>query len=250
MYSDFLDEAAVITKRKALAEMAARYRELAKLWTGLAESMLPNSVKPFRRTKELIRKRTGLFFEKGASAAAPIEKVNDELSEIELEMREGIRLGEIALKELLEAAREKIVTLHAAESAAADDLAKAAARQLLRNFLDQAPQPFPGVDAGRMAVAPRDLHGVAADGVNAERMHRLGDALGLQGAPAGQFVEAGGAGALKAKEAGRIDGFDAVAPADFDVVLVGAADFEGARSVVSHGWVHGAARNLGSRHRD
>jgi hypothetical protein len=127
MYAEFLDEAAAVAKRKAFAELAARYRELAKQWTALAESMLPNSVKPFRRTKELLRKRGDLFLSKGAGALPRIEKVKDELTRIELEMREGFPLAEAELKDFLEAARERIVALHAAESAAANELAKAAA---------------------------------------------------------------------------------------------------------------------------
>jgi hypothetical protein len=42
-------------------------------------------------------------------------------------MRESFPLGEAELKDLLEAARERILALHAAESAVAADLAKAAA---------------------------------------------------------------------------------------------------------------------------
>lgn len=126
MYADFLGEAAAITKRKALAELAARYREIAKQWTSLAEAMLPDAVKPLRRTKELLRKRSELFLSKGAAALAQIEEIKEQLNRIEVEMREGFPLGETELKDLLESARDRIVALHAAESAAAADLAKTA----------------------------------------------------------------------------------------------------------------------------
>jgi hypothetical protein len=127
MYADFLAEAAVIAKRKALAELAGRYRDLASQWTALAELMLPDSVQPFRRTKQLLRKRGDMYLLKGAAALQQIEKIKDELTRLEVKMREGFPLGEAELKYLLEIARERIVALHAAESAAAGELAKAAA---------------------------------------------------------------------------------------------------------------------------
>ena len=127
MYADFLAEAAIIAKQRAFVELAERYRELAKQWTALAESMLPDSVKPFKRTKELLRKRGDLFLAKGAAALAQIEKIKDDLNRIEIEMREGFPPGDAELKDLLEAARERILALHAAESSAAGELAKAAA---------------------------------------------------------------------------------------------------------------------------
>ena len=127
MYAEFLDEAAAITKRKALAELAGRYREIAKMWTALAESMLPDAMKPLRRTKELLRMRSELFLSKGAVALPQIDKIKDDLNRIELEMREGFPLAEAELKDLLEAARERILALHDAESSAAGELAKAAA---------------------------------------------------------------------------------------------------------------------------
>ena len=62
----------------------------------------------------------------------------------------------------------------------------------------QLAQPAERIDAGLVAVAPGDLDGVAADALDAQRVHVLGNGGGIEPALARPLVHALGAGAGEA----------------------------------------------------
>ncbi len=124
MFADFLDEAAKVTGRKTLGKCADTYRALADDWTSLAEALLPNKVAPFRKTKQLMRKRRKLYLDKGTKAATQINKAGDDLREIEADMLKSFPLDEAARGDLLASLSDRIAAVHDAEKAAADALAQ------------------------------------------------------------------------------------------------------------------------------
>lgn len=79
MYSEFLEEAADILSNKQLIAVAKEYRVLAKLWSSLAQAMLPDSVKPFKESRDLIDAYEKAFTTKGADAVGELAKIVGEL---------------------------------------------------------------------------------------------------------------------------------------------------------------------------
>lgn len=126
LYADFLDEAADVARRPAWRSCAERYRELASRWTELAEAALPSRLKPFKETKQLLRKRRDLWVTKGTKAARQMGETTARLKAIETEQREKFPLADDDRLALLESLRMRIVGLHAAEVEAAAHLCKAA----------------------------------------------------------------------------------------------------------------------------
>ncbi|HEU5217658.1 MAG TPA: DUF4872 domain-containing protein [Gemmatimonadales bacterium] len=92
MFADFLDEAATALQDRDLAALSARYAELGRGWSELADAALPDAVPAFRNTRELI--------------AAGVDSVGPE----------AVQCG-MALEESMERMREEF-PLDAAESAA------------------------------------------------------------------------------------------------------------------------------------
>ncbi len=128
MYAQFLEEATELTGKKALASCAKTYHQLSAQWRDLAETALPEKVKPFRRTKDLLRIRLKLFEEQGQQAIQELESITDELRRIEVGQRKQLALDGNATADLLVELQEKIVNLHAAELAAAEALKKVVSR--------------------------------------------------------------------------------------------------------------------------
>ena len=125
LYADFLDEAAALLSNNALGEWAAEYRRLGDRWTELADAALPDKVKPFKKAKDLLRRQQRLFEQKGEKATKQIGDMLDELRAVEVEAQKSVPQGEEAAA-LLGGLRERVIDLHAAETAAAQRLAAAA----------------------------------------------------------------------------------------------------------------------------
>ncbi len=121
-YAEFLDEAAAVTKRKGLASVADRYRELGARWTAFAEALLPSRIGPFKKSKAALRRREKAFLGRGARGRAAITKASDEIDELGRQMRAKAPLDDAATVDLLESLRAQLVELHAAELAALDEL--------------------------------------------------------------------------------------------------------------------------------
>lgn len=124
MFADFLAAAAVATKKKALLDHAAEYRELAADWTAFAEAALPNRVAPFKKTKTLLRKRESLWREKGSKGRKACLTASDQLVSIEREQLKSLAMPRPAVIGLLNDLRIRVESLHAAETTAIHRLAK------------------------------------------------------------------------------------------------------------------------------
>jgi len=115
IFADYLDEAATITGRKALNRVAEQVRENARMWTELATAHLPDEVKPFKKTREILNKRRTTYVTKGAKGIAETAKLNDELDKVATECVENFPLNESDTETLLQSLGPKIDAMVAAE---------------------------------------------------------------------------------------------------------------------------------------
>ena len=127
LYAEFLQEAAVITGRRSLAELAERYSNLATQWTETGEFLLPGNVKPLAETRKLLVKQRTLYETKGPKADKQLAEITASLRKLATSMQTEFPLDGKEQRELLHGVRLRIESLHAAEKALANDLAAAAA---------------------------------------------------------------------------------------------------------------------------
>ncbi len=127
MYAEFLEEAAEVTKKKALIECASQFRALGRLWSHLAETALPNKSRPMKETVDVLRERRRLREQKGAAALKEVIRTTQQLAAIEAGMRRGLPLSQEETRLMLESMRGQIEALHEAESMAARALQRAVA---------------------------------------------------------------------------------------------------------------------------
>lgn len=82
LYAEFLGEAAEVLHQPDLVKVAAQYREIARLWTELANAMLPDEQPLWKELKQLTVAKERLFKEKGIEAGAEIRQINERIREI------------------------------------------------------------------------------------------------------------------------------------------------------------------------
>jgi hypothetical protein len=79
MYARFLEEASSIIDQPALKEVAEMMRESAKVWSGIASGLMPDSWPNLRRMRELMWQKDRLFGEQSPGALVAMKQVNVEL---------------------------------------------------------------------------------------------------------------------------------------------------------------------------
>jgi hypothetical protein len=82
LYAEFLGEAAEVLHQPDLVKVAAQYREIARLWTELANAVLPDEQPLWKELKQLTVAKERLFKEKGIEAGAEIRQINERIREI------------------------------------------------------------------------------------------------------------------------------------------------------------------------
>ncbi|HYE79128.1 MAG TPA: DUF4872 domain-containing protein, partial [bacterium] len=118
LFARTLEEAAAVCKIPELKKAAKRYDELAALWTSLADAALPDKVKPFKQTKELMRKKESLFLAKGAGAAKDLAKLQGQLDDLGESMKAGYPWGDADAKAFYQDMHDRLVQIHGAEESA------------------------------------------------------------------------------------------------------------------------------------
>jgi len=108
-----------------LAEVAARYDDLAAQWTELARSALPDDVPVLRRTRELQDRRARLYAEHGPDAADEIAATWVEQAAIKATMTDAFPLDEAATRSLLDGLASRVDAIHEDELAALETLREA-----------------------------------------------------------------------------------------------------------------------------
>lgn len=112
LYADFLAEAAEVLGDPALTTFSVRYRALGEEWTRLAEAFLPTKVKPFKKTRDLLKKKCQLFEVKGEAGAKAMHAAVGDLQTLERAMRSDFPLSPAETKDLLQSLSPRIAALH------------------------------------------------------------------------------------------------------------------------------------------
>jgi len=125
LYAEFLDGASAALKRPALAECAAKYRLLAKNWTAFADQLLPDKVKPFARTKQLLRKREAAYKGKGEKGMKDVDATGEQLKALNDSLSQDFPFDEALTAQHLEACGEALRGVFYTEQETAALLGKA-----------------------------------------------------------------------------------------------------------------------------
>jgi hypothetical protein len=125
LYAAFLDEAAPIVGRPALAEVAMRYRDLAADWVALAEAALPGSVPDFLQARELLRERHERLMAGGQAAVATNEPLTARIQALHAALNRAFPLDGVATDALFTDLAERLRAIHAKELAVAGALSEA-----------------------------------------------------------------------------------------------------------------------------
>lgn len=118
VYAGFLDEAAGILGKPALAEAAALFRASAAAWRELRTVMLPDRIPPFARARELIWERHERFMREGNGALARMVAIDAELADIRQSMERNFPLTEAETMALREEIAAQVMRVHDLEAKA------------------------------------------------------------------------------------------------------------------------------------
>ncbi len=125
LYADYLEEASEYLSNTALAKAAVQYKNLGQEWTGFANDVLPDNIKPFKETKKLLRKKNSLIQNEGLKAADKIEKENQKLRDLQAKMEKHFPLDDDQVGEHLLMMQTRVKELHDQEMDVAETLAHA-----------------------------------------------------------------------------------------------------------------------------
>jgi len=125
LFADYLREAAVLLGNPQLADVAARYDQLAGLWTELAEAALPSDVPLLSETKQLEREKEAVFRQRGMDALDELRGLEDRLKMVKFRAASEFPLDEAASRVLLDGLRERVETIVLREEEAIAELERA-----------------------------------------------------------------------------------------------------------------------------
>ena len=125
MYADFLEEAALLLDTPALNAAAAQFRSAAAAWQKLPAYLLPDTIRPFGESRELMLRRHALFLEQGAGALEEIEAINERLNAIRESMKKDFPLAQEEVEVFHERLAAQILAIHDAEATAVSILQEA-----------------------------------------------------------------------------------------------------------------------------
>jgi hypothetical protein len=124
LFADSLLEAAALLDEPALEAVAAQYRAVARLWHGLAESLLPSRVAALKTVKQLRAESERLFRQRGTAARSELRQLSEEREALGAQLRAGFPWDAAQAARQRAALREQVLAIAAAERAAASELAR------------------------------------------------------------------------------------------------------------------------------
>jgi hypothetical protein len=127
LYADFLEEAALILERPGLQDAAAGFRRSAESWESFVVALLPESVGPFKETRELMLRRHRLFLDEGRASLEERRSINARLAEIKEQVAADFPLDEAGVQALCGDLAERLLEIRDVERAAVSVLTSASA---------------------------------------------------------------------------------------------------------------------------
>jgi len=121
MFATFLEEAAAILGKPALAELADAFRASAKVWSDIARAALPDSWPALKRMRELCVEKNRIFEEQKPGALSKMHAINRDLGEVMAGAAAALTEKDSA--SLLCDLKQKILQCHAIEKEAFERLA-------------------------------------------------------------------------------------------------------------------------------
>lgn len=124
LYAEFLDEAAQLTKRPALKQVAALYRRCGELWREVAQAALPDSVPALRSRRELLDRGRKALLTRGDAGVAEIRGTVEQLEQLAAAgAKQEFPLGRGEIDDLFADLGRRILTAYEAEKEAQRALA-------------------------------------------------------------------------------------------------------------------------------
>ncbi|HEX2623462.1 MAG TPA: BtrH N-terminal domain-containing protein, partial [Phototrophicaceae bacterium] len=108
LYADFLTEAADLIGKTELREVAQRYRELAAMWTQLADMALSDEIDPLRETKQLLRERHAITMQGGEAWQTTIP-LTEQLQTMSRQYNADFPLDDAGIKHLFTAMQAQLL---------------------------------------------------------------------------------------------------------------------------------------------
>lgn len=111
LFADFLEEAAIILNKPALAEITPKFRQAGQAWKTLGEIVLPDDVSLFKETRDLMLHKHSLFLNKGDVVEDEMRTANQRLEEMKTES-EDFPLSENEVVKLQKRIAEQVMGIH------------------------------------------------------------------------------------------------------------------------------------------
>jgi len=124
-FAEFLDEAATILGRTALAEVGLQFHEAADAWFALSLALLPDDIEPFAEYRALTDRSFQQFFDLGAGATEERLAIASQLENILAAMESDFPLNAPAVQSMRENIAGHVMEIHDIEAAAVTALKSA-----------------------------------------------------------------------------------------------------------------------------
>lgn len=125
LYADFLEEAAVILRRRKLAEAAEPFRRSARAWRSLARAALPNAVPQLRELREITLAREAQLAREGAAGLSRAIEITEQARRLRRSLEDEFPMQTDEVLDLLSGLRQRVLKVHALEAAALQALRSA-----------------------------------------------------------------------------------------------------------------------------
>ncbi len=111
-YAAFLDEASIILNKPALKEVARHFRTSAAAWHDLGRALLPDSIAPFKETRELMLRRHPMFLDQGLAALDEIRSLDARLDGLRRAIAADFPLDAAGVAAMRENIASHVLRLH------------------------------------------------------------------------------------------------------------------------------------------
>ncbi|MBK8935965.1 MAG: DUF4872 domain-containing protein [Chloroflexi bacterium] len=118
LFADFLQEAALLLDKPALADIAPQFRASGRAWADLGAALLPDGVPLLQETRELLLRRRDVFLTQGGAGLEEIRGINGRLAAIKQTAAEDFPLSAAETAVLRETIRDRVLTIHDMEKEA------------------------------------------------------------------------------------------------------------------------------------